>query len=124
LEKIEETKMQIQSSSALKSAPITERVDTSGGRSSRNSSTRNHEEDYSRIVVTGSFPPSNYETAVLIEIIRDPQDPSRAAFLEWGNGTAQIFRQIRRDGRIFLPPDPTSSSFPGLTLPRTGRIAR
>ena len=52
-----------------------------------------------------------------METIRDPENPGRMAFLHWKNGSATIFHSIEREGRIYLPPDPTSGSFPELSLP-------
>ena len=96
---------------------IVKRAEGRRPRASRGSSIRNREEDSHQIVVTGAFPQGHLEAGVLVEIIRDPENPSRLAFLHWKNGRATVLHEIRHDGRIFLPPDPTSSSFPDLSLP-------
>jgi hypothetical protein len=70
-----------------------------------------------KIVVTGTFRTRQSESGVLVETIRDPENPERLIFLRWENGSATIFHHIEREGRIFLPPDPTSRSFPLLSLP-------
>ena len=54
---------------------------------------------------------------MLVETIRDPENPARMAFLKWENGSATIVHSIERDGQIFVPPDPISRSFPLLSLP-------
>ncbi|MFY9528454.1 MAG: hypothetical protein WBC04_13465 [Candidatus Acidiferrales bacterium] len=75
------------------------------------------ERNKQRIVVTGAFPKRQNESGVLLETIRDPENPERLMFLLWENGSASVFHYIEREGRIFLPPDPSSSSFPLLSLP-------
>ena len=86
-------------------------------RSSRGSSIGIHEGCRNQTVVTGASPQAHLEAGVLVEIIRDPENPSRMAFLHWKNGKATILHEIRHEGRIFVPPDPTSNSFPDLSLP-------
>jgi hypothetical protein len=86
-------------------------------RSRRGSSVGIREERRNQTVVTGAFPEGHLEAGELVEIIRDPENPSRATFLHWKNEKGTILHEIRREGRIFLPPDPTSSSFPDLSLP-------
>lgn len=86
-------------------------------RSSKDSSLRIREEGGERIIVTGAFPSGFREPGVLVETIRDPENPARMAFLQWKNGSATIVHSIERDGKIFVPPDPTSRSFPMLSLP-------
>jgi hypothetical protein len=86
-------------------------------RPSRDSATCIHEErSKQRIVVTGAFPERQNESGVLVETIRDPENPERLLFLVWEKGSATIFHYIEREGRIFLPPNPSSSSFPLLSL--------
>jgi hypothetical protein len=70
-----------------------------------------------KIFVTGTFPQSQNERGILIETIRDSADPDRLMFLIWEGETATILPHIERKGRMFLPPDPASSSFPRLSLP-------
>ena len=86
-------------------------------RSNGDSSLRIREERGERIIVTGAFPPDYCEPGVLVETIRDSENPERMVFVQWKNGNATIFRSIEHKGRIFVPPDPTSSSFPELILP-------
>jgi len=70
-----------------------------------------------KIVVTGAFPEDKKESGALTETIRDPVNTARLMFLRWENGSATIFHSIDRAGRIYLPPDPSSRSFPALSLP-------
>jgi hypothetical protein len=77
-----------------------------------------HHKEKQKIVVTGAFPRGLSEPDVLVETIRDPENPERLMFLAWENGKATVVPQIEREGKIFVPPDPTSSSFPMLSLPR------
>ena len=86
-------------------------------RSSKDSSLRVREEGGERIIVTGAFPPSHLKPGELVEIIRDPENPGRMVFLHWENGSATIADSIECEGRIFVPPDPMSRSFPSLSLP-------
>lgn len=76
-----------------------------------------HEKGSKKIIVTGAFPPGYLEPGVLVETIRDPQHPGRMAFVRWENGSTTVLNSIELDGQIFLPPDPTSRSFPMLSLP-------
>jgi len=96
---------------------IVKRAEGMHSRPSRGSSIRNREEDSNQIVVTGAFPQGHLEAGVLVEVIRDPENPSRLAFLHWKDGRATVLHEIRHEGQIFVPPDPTSSSFPDLSLP-------
>ena len=75
------------------------------------------EEEFDRIVVTGKFPQGHLDPSVLVETIRDPEDPSLAAFLHWKGGKPTILHEIRHSGQILLPPDLTADSFPDLSLP-------
>jgi hypothetical protein len=77
----------------------------------------NHEQGSKEIIVTGAFPPSHRESAVLVETIRDPHRPGQMAFLRWENGSTAILNSIERDGQIFVPPNPISKSSPLLSLP-------
>jgi hypothetical protein len=38
------------------------------------------------------------------------------AFLRWENGRATILNSIESNGQLYVPPDPNSASFPGLSL--------
>jgi hypothetical protein len=76
-----------------------------------------HHKEKEKIVVTGAFPLHQGESPLLVETIRDPENSGRLMFLEWENGKATVVPQIEREGKIFVPPDPTSSSFPLLSLP-------
>jgi hypothetical protein len=69
------------------------------------------------VVVNDVFPPNHCESGVPVEIIRDPQNPRRLVFLRWENGSCSIFDSIEHQGTVFVPPDPTSCSFPELGLP-------
>jgi hypothetical protein len=86
-------------------------------RQSRGSSISIHEEAPKYTVVTGAFPPGIYGAEVLVETVRDPENPGRLAFLHWKDGRAEILHEIGYAGKILVPPDPTSSSFPDLSLP-------
>jgi hypothetical protein len=86
-------------------------------RSSKDSSLRIREEGGKHIIVTGTFPPGHLVPGEFVEIIRDPESPRRMVFLHWENGNAAIFHSIECEGRIFVPPDPISKSFPLLSLP-------
>jgi hypothetical protein len=86
-------------------------------RSSKDSSLRNREERGERVIVTGALPPGHHEPGVLVETIRDPENPARMVFLRWENGSATIDHSIECEGQFFAPPDPTSTSFPALSLP-------
>ena len=77
---------------------------------------RSRVEGGTRIIVTGAFPPFHREPGVLIETIRDPDNPARMAFLRWENGRATILNSIESNGQLYVPPDPTSASFPALSL--------
>lgn len=96
---------------------IVKRADRTRYRPSRGSSICISEEGCNQTVVTGAFPQGHLEAGVLVETIRDSEDPSRTTFLHWKNGKATILHEIRHGGRIFVPPDPTSRSFPDLSLP-------
>jgi hypothetical protein len=85
--------------------------------SSSGTSIRIHGEGGNQTVVTGTFAQVHREDGVLVEAIRDPANPRRMAFLRWKNGTAEILSDIRHEGQIFVPPDPTARSFPDLSLP-------
>ncbi len=52
-----------------------------------------------------------------VEIIRDPQDPSRLNFLSWHNGVADVVKHVARDGRIVLPPTFTADKIETLAMP-------
>jgi hypothetical protein len=87
-------------------------------RPGRDASTGIHEERHKqRIAVTGAFPGHRNEAAVLVETIRDPENPEQLMFLLWQEGSATIRDHIEREGRIFLPPDASSNSFPLFSLP-------
>jgi hypothetical protein len=86
-------------------------------RSSGDFSTRIHKRGGKQTIVTGAFPLGYREPGVLVETIRDAENPRRMVFLQWENGSATIFHSIEREERLFVPPDPTSSSFPLLSLP-------
>jgi hypothetical protein len=96
---------------------IVKRADGTRYGSRRGSSIFIHEEESNQTVVTGAFPQAHREAGVLVETIRDCQNPNRLAFLHWNNGRAKVLHDIRLEGRIFVPPDPTSGSFPVLSLP-------
>jgi hypothetical protein len=81
------------------------------------SQTRSREEDGRHIIVTGVFPPGHCPLGVLIETVRDPENPARMAFLHWENGSATIVDSIESNGQLFVPPNPTSVFFPALSLP-------
>jgi len=98
--------------------PILYLPDGSVYRPGRDASTGIHDERHKqRIVVTGPFPGHGSEPAVLVETIRDPENPDRLKFLLWEKGSATIRDHIEREGRIFLPPDASSNSFPLFSLP-------
>jgi hypothetical protein len=40
----------------------------------------------------------------IIEMIRDPHDPTQAIFLRVADGASSLHRKLERDGRTFLPP--------------------
>jgi hypothetical protein len=86
-------------------------------RSSKDPILRIQEESAKHIIVTGAFPPGYLEPGILVETIRDPENPRLMVFLHWENGSVSTFHSIEREGQIFLPPDPTSRSFPLLSLP-------
>jgi len=113
--------MKTQSYLALKglhqATSIVKRAEGTDYRSSRGSSISIHEKVCNPTVVTGAFPQGHLDAGELVETIRDPENPNRLAFLHWKNGKAKILYEIRHGGRIFVPPDPTSNSFPGLSLP-------
>jgi hypothetical protein len=79
-------------------------------------SIRVHEE-CKQIVLTGAFPQRHCKEGVLVEIIRDPEDSARMVFARYEIGSVAVFNSIKSGGRIFVPPDPTSGSFPSLSLP-------
>src|ERR1035437_8748202 len=58
------------------------------------------------IVVTGGFlnDQETWHDSDLVEIVRDPNEPSRLAFLRWNNGTPAILHEIDRDGKHYVPP--------------------
>jgi energy-coupling factor transporter ATP-binding protein EcfA2 len=76
-----------------------------------------YQKEKEKVVVTGAFPVHQGESPVLVETIRDPKNPERLMFLMWENGKPTVVPQIEREGKIFVPPDPTSGSFPLLSLP-------
>jgi hypothetical protein len=61
---------------------IVKRADGAGRRSTRTSSISMEmdKENVNRTVVTGGFPQGHLEAGVLVETIRDPENPSRMAF--------------------------------------------
>jgi hypothetical protein len=87
-----------------------------GSRHRANHGSIAREDRSNQVVVTGAFPIRNDESGVLVELIRDRENPDRLAFLEWKNGVATLHPQIEQRGKIFVPPDPTSRSFPMLSL--------
>lgn len=70
-----------------------------------------------RIIVTGAFPALGKESGLLVELIRDPHNASKLNFLVWKDGESKVVPHISVEGCIYLPPDPTSSSFPFMILP-------
>jgi hypothetical protein len=85
---------------------------------SNNSSTCVREESAKqRVTVTGAFPMRHDGSGALVETIRDPENPERLMFLRWENEKVGLVRSIERDEKVFVPPDPTSRSFPELSLP-------
>jgi len=95
--------------------PVVQSVATAPNLSRRDLSI--YDEGRKRIVVTGAFSPSHRESGVLVETIRDRKRSGRMAFLRYENGNTTVLNSIERDGNIFVPPDPTSKSFPLLSLP-------
>jgi hypothetical protein len=69
------------------------------------------------VVVNGVFAPDRCESGVMVETIRDPRNPRRLVFLRWENGIWSTSDSIEQEGILFVPPDPTSASFPALSLP-------
>jgi hypothetical protein len=99
-------------------SPILYLPDGSPYHSNRDSSVPNHEKACKeKVVVTGAFPRSHIEPEVLVETIRDLKNPEQLMFLRWENASATVFHQIERERKIFVPPDPTASSFPTVSLP-------
>src|ERR1700722_8507387 len=113
--------MKLQSADSPKShdqvSSIVTRLHGESDRSSLGSAICIDEEEFVHTVLTGALPQRNLEAGVLMETIRDPENPSKLAFLRWKNENANVVRDIRHEGRIYVPPDPTSNSFPDLSLP-------
>jgi hypothetical protein len=68
------------------------------------------------IIITGAFPEWPRHPDVLVETIRDCDNPNRLVFLVWQNGSATLHPQIEINRQVFLRPDPTLRSFPSLSL--------
>ena len=79
--------------------------------------------DYYKKVVTGVFPSGGIHD-VLVEVVRDQEDPERLEFLCWCNDTAVRNSQIVRGETCFVPPTPRTPSYFAVTLARDVRPCR
>ena len=71
------------------------------------------------IVVRGGFPSDDeiWQHNDFVEIVRDPNEPSRLAFLRWNNGTPAILHEIDRDGKRYVPPPKGAGLLAKIVLP-------
>jgi hypothetical protein len=71
------------------------------------------------IVVRGGFPndEETWHDNDLVEIVRDPNAPSRLAFLRWNNGTPAILHEIDHDGKHYVPPPKGAGLLAKIVLP-------
>src|ERR1035437_6067076 len=70
-------------------------------------------------VVRGGFPSDEevWQHNDFVEIVRDPNEPSRLAFLRWNNGTPAILHEIDRDGKRYVPPPKGAGLLAKIVLP-------
>ena len=70
-------------------------------------------------VVRGGFPSDEEicQNNDFVEVIRDPNEPSRLAFLRWNNGASAIFHEIDRDGKRYVLPSKAADLLAKIVLP-------